>query len=117
MDEERRIKKHINSENINTKYPLIKRGIDRKDCIKIIKEHGLKVPRKSGCWCCPFMQKNEVRRLFLEEPALYERRKHFEEIISSKREKMFTLSSTRKTVKEMGMENIPPLIKENKKER
>jgi hypothetical protein len=116
-DEECRVKNHKHFKGIITEYPLIQRGINRKDCIRIIKEHGLKVPRRSGCWCCPFMPKTEVRRLFLEEPELYKRRKHLEESVIFRGEKIATLSCTKRTVKEMGMENIAPLIKENKKER
>jgi len=61
-------------------YPLIDYRIDRKKCIEIIKEHGLKVPRKSGCWLCPFASKTEIRELYLKYPDLYEKRKEIEQL-------------------------------------
>lgn len=35
-------------------YPLIELGLDRSACQKVIREAGLPVPPKSGCWLCPF---------------------------------------------------------------
>jgi 3'-phosphoadenosine 5'-phosphosulfate sulfotransferase (PAPS reductase)/FAD synthetase len=67
-------------------YPLIEWGIDREDCKDIIKRHRLKIPRRSGCFFCPFMTKAEVRDLrerqdlwcrvvALEEAAIERRKK------------------------------------------
>jgi len=108
-DEERRIQNYRKVPGITAQYPLIEKGIDRNNCIDIIKEHGLKVPRRSGCWCCPFMSKPEVRRLFLEQPDLYKRRKELEEAVVFKKSKPIALSSARKSVRDMAMENIPPI--------
>jgi len=108
-DEARRTQNCRKVKGITARYPLIEKGITRDGCITIIKEHRLKVPRRSGCWCCPFMSKPEVRRLFLEQPDLYKRRKELEEAVVFKKSKPIALSSARKSVRDMAMENIPPI--------
>lgn len=45
------------------RFLLIERKIDRQGCIDLIKEHGLQVPIKSGCYFCPFQKKSEWIRL------------------------------------------------------
>lgn len=70
IDEDHRAK--ISSENgIENRFPLIERGIDRKRCIKIIQEHDLPVPIKSGCWFCPFQRVEQWRKLRRKHPNLY----------------------------------------------
>jgi len=59
--------------NITNKYPLIDAKMDRNTCIDFIKERGLSIPPKSGCWFCPFMHKGEVRNLFLYHRDLYDK--------------------------------------------
>lgn len=53
------------------RYMLIEEGIDRAGCERIIKEHGLPIPMKSGCWFCPFQRQGEWRRLRKEHPDLF----------------------------------------------
>lgn len=36
------------------KYPLIDKKLTREDCKRIIQEHKMPVPIKSGCYFCPF---------------------------------------------------------------
>jgi len=64
---------------ITYSYPLIDAKINRTDCIESIKQHGLKVPPKSGCWFCPFMRKIEIRELFLNHRDLYDMALEMEE--------------------------------------
>jgi len=78
-EKHRAFKKPIKFGVINV-YPLVSYGIDRKKCIEIIKENGLKVPRKSGCWLCPFASRSEIRQLYLNYPDLYEKRKEIESL-------------------------------------
>jgi 3'-phosphoadenosine 5'-phosphosulfate sulfotransferase (PAPS reductase)/FAD synthetase len=59
------------NDGIETRYPLIERDIDRKECIRIIKAHGLRVPIRSGCWFCPFQKRTEWRSLRREHPELF----------------------------------------------
>jgi len=35
-------------------YPLVDRRLTRRDCITWLGDHGLPVPPKSACNCCPF---------------------------------------------------------------
>lgn len=49
-------------------YPLYGMGIDRAGCEKIIRDAGLCVPTKSGCWHCPFSRKAEVLELARTRP-------------------------------------------------
>lgn len=50
-DEQRRAK--LSSDPLEVKrYPLIELGLSRQDCEAIIRDAGLPVPPKSGCWFC-----------------------------------------------------------------
>ena len=105
IDEEKRSLNLKARKGITNNYPLIEHGIDRKGCIKIIEEHALKAPRRSGCWLCPFMRKGEMRQLFLYHRGLYERRKYLEE--NCQRHDGFYFSD--KPLKEIAMENTPSI--------
>jgi hypothetical protein len=59
--------------------PLVERGIDRRQCTQIILEAGLPVPRKSGCWLCPFQKLSQWRELYIRHPDLFERAARLEE--------------------------------------
>ena len=50
---------------------LIEKKIDRKGCEQIILNAGLSIPRKSGCFYCPFQKVSEFRRLRDEYPELW----------------------------------------------
>ena len=54
-------------------FPLLDRGIDRDGCKRIIKDAGLSVPPKSGCWFCPFQHINQWRQLYDLRPDLFGR--------------------------------------------
>ena len=58
---------------IKVKYPLIEWRLTRRDCARIIKEHGLKLPSKSGCWICPFQTKKQLLRLQTLHPELFKK--------------------------------------------
>jgi len=51
--------------------PLVDWKITRDECARIIKDAGLPVPPKSGCWCCPFQAKHQWRRLWETRPDRY----------------------------------------------
>jgi hypothetical protein len=47
--------------------PLVGMGITRDQCAQIIRSAGLPVPRKSGCFCCPFQTRSQwlaLKRLY-----------------------------------------------------
>jgi len=66
-------KKLSRPKGIKYNYPLIDSKITRTDCIKIIKEHGLKIPIKSGCWICPFQTKSQLRWLYRNHKELFDK--------------------------------------------
>lgn len=74
----RRTKKHKKEEQILYEYPLIDAHMDRDACIALIKNHKLEVPPKSGCFFCPFMQRRQIRAMYLDRHALYEKAKALE---------------------------------------
>jgi hypothetical protein len=59
--------------------PLVDMGVDRNKCISIIETEGLPVPRKSGCYICPFQRNGQWRELWQRYPKLYERALQLEE--------------------------------------
>ena len=46
--------KIYSDKGVEHRWLLIEHDIDRQGCIDLIKNHGLMVPRKSGCYICPF---------------------------------------------------------------
>ena len=52
-------------------FPLIDLGIDRDGCVKIIRDFGLPIPIKSGCYFCPFQGEKQLLKLLKEHPDLY----------------------------------------------
>lgn len=54
-------------------YPLVKEGIDLAGCIEIIKNAGLDVPVKSGCYFCPFQGVKGFRALKRNHPELFQK--------------------------------------------
>ena len=54
-DHGERRRRHLpDRKGIHFEYPLIERLITRQGCEQIIRDHGLPVPPRSGCWLCPF---------------------------------------------------------------
>lgn len=49
-------------------FPLVDLDIDRDGCMEIIRDAGLCVPKKSGCWHCPFMRVAEILELAKTHP-------------------------------------------------
>lgn len=58
---------------IENVFPLIDRNIDREDCISLLRAAGLEIPRKSGCFYCPFQSKPNWIALKKEYPKLFDR--------------------------------------------
>ncbi len=59
-------------------YPLVAEGITREGCKEIIRAAGLPIPKKSGCWFCPFQSMGEWKRLYENHPDLWEKAKTME---------------------------------------
>ncbi len=72
------------SEYVTNVYPLVDLAMSREDCVRVIREAGLPIPTKSGCFFCPF---NTIERwhdlyqrqrpLYIKAMRLEERSKHF----------------------------------------
>jgi len=105
--EQKRIKRIRFKNNIENVYPLIEEEINRDACIDLIKQYGLKVPNRTGCWLCPFMKKIDVRLLYLNYPDLYKRRKKIED--SCIKENFYF--SQGKPMDVVAMVNIPDICK------
>lgn len=67
-------------DGIENRFPLLEYKINRKGCKKIIQNHHLPVPIKSGCWFCPFQRVGQWRKLRREYPDLFCRAKTLEGI-------------------------------------
>lgn len=59
--------------------PLVEMGIDRQGCVDIIASEGLPIPRKSGCYICPFQRNEQWRELWENHPDLFQRAMRLEE--------------------------------------
>jgi hypothetical protein len=62
--------------------PLVDNYLTRDNCISIIEAEGLDVPRKSGCYICPFQRPSGWRELWKVHPDIYERAAVLEETAS-----------------------------------
>lgn len=79
--------KQSGREDVINEFPLVARGIDRAGCVKIIQEAGLPVPRKSGCYFCPYTKKAELVALRDTRPELYCKAKKLENQVNDARTK------------------------------
>ena len=62
----------LNSENgIENRFPLLEMEVDRDQCKQIIKDFGLPVPMKSGCYFCPFQRVGQWKQLRKKHPELF----------------------------------------------
>lgn len=67
---------HKGAEN---RFLLIEHEIDRAGCVDMIKQSGLPVPRKSGCYICPFQGRQGFLELRRDHPELFCRALKMEE--------------------------------------
>jgi hypothetical protein len=81
----------IHLDDISYAYPLADRGITRGGCQRIIQAEGLEVPPRSACFFCPNARIAEFRRLFHDNPDLYERAASLEDNASVRNGKWATL--------------------------
>ena len=90
------------------RWPLIEAEITREGCKQIIRDHGLPVPPKSGCYICPFQRVGQLRDLRMKHPDLFCRLEQLEnrhnEYRATKGKKLYY--SFRRPVREMAERNI-----------
>ena len=53
--------------------PLVEWCWNRRQCIQVIEDSHLCVPKKSACFFCPATRKAEVKELYRDEPELFAR--------------------------------------------
>lgn len=82
---ERKRAKFYYEKGIENRFPLIEAKIDRKECERIIKRHGLPLPMKSGCYFCPYQSKNQWKELRRKHPNLFCKAVQLEEQIRTRR--------------------------------
>ena len=89
MDEIQRVKGwgevDPRSPNQVREYPLIRAGLRRRDCMKVIADAGLPEPPRSACWFCPFHSIDEWRRLRRERPDLFAKACELEHMLATRR--------------------------------
>ena len=78
IDEARRMRGSM-TKWIKFSYPLCDWGIDRKGCIDIIKKEGLPIPVKSGCYFCPYQNRDSWVKLLEKHPNLFKKARDMEE--------------------------------------
>jgi hypothetical protein len=81
--------------NVENVYPLVNEKITRKGAIEIIKKHGLKIPKKSGCFFCPFQKKRQWQELFYDHLELFKKAMELEERALKENSNVSTLTKTR----------------------
>jgi hypothetical protein len=76
---ERHRAKPSGKQDVENVFPLIDLGMDREACKEAISAAGLPIPRKSGCFYCPFQSKSQWIKLKLEHPERFDRAVRIEE--------------------------------------
>lgn len=69
-DEQKRAKISI-TKGIENRFPLLENEVSRDGCKKIIADHGLPIPMKSGCYICPYQRQNQWAELRTKHPGLF----------------------------------------------
>ena len=106
-DERHRAK--ISSNNgMEFRWPLIENEIDRDGCKQIIRDHGLPIPIKSGCYICPFQRVGQLRELRRKHPHLFCKLEQLEDRNNEERKRLGKepYFSFKKPVREVAEKNI-----------
>lgn len=86
--------KHRAKENklkrIQSMYPLVTKEITRSGAEVLIRQTGVEVPCRSGCYFCPFQNREQWRRLYDIHPDLFEKAVNLE-LNAQKHREMSTL--------------------------
>ena len=72
-DESKRARAESLFKNETLRYPLLELGLSRTDCEQIIRDAGLPVPPKSGCFFCPFKSRSQWQQMKYAEPEAFGR--------------------------------------------
>jgi len=66
-------------------YPLLTLGMNRTDCMEVIRNAGLPVPPKSSCFFCPFHSEQVWQELRRDEPELFSKAQELEDAIQERK--------------------------------
>jgi 3'-phosphoadenosine 5'-phosphosulfate sulfotransferase (PAPS reductase)/FAD synthetase len=94
------------------RWPLIEAEIDREGCKQIIKDHGLPIPMKSGCYICPFQRVGQLRELRRKHPELFCKLEQLENRNNNSRKKLGLKPyySFEKPVRQVAEKNIEQVM-------
>lgn len=67
-------------------YPLLDLGLNRTDCMEIIRSAGLPVPPKSSCFFCPFHSELTWSELRRDEPELFQKAQELEDFVQKRKQ-------------------------------
>lgn len=85
LDEIHRANKRRSEPHEVVEYPLLQLGLRRDDCVQIIAEAGLPIPRKSACFFCPLKTVDAWREQRRYEPNLFRKSLYLEEVLNERR--------------------------------
>lgn len=66
-------------------YPLLDLGLNRTDCMEVIRSAGLPVPPKSSCFFCPFHSELTWAELRRDHPDLFDKAQHLEDFVQKRK--------------------------------
>lgn len=69
-------------------YPLIDRGLHRRDCMALIRDEGLPMPERSACWFCPFHSLDAWRKLRRDDPDRFAAAVALERTMNERQERL-----------------------------
>jgi len=84
-DEPHRATPSRESDGYRSAYPLIELGMNRSDCLRLVREAGLPQPPKSSCWFCPYKTTDQWITMRREEPELFFATAELEQMLNEKR--------------------------------
>lgn len=67
LDEAIRMKPSFEAWQVN-RFPLIEKGMTRRDCLRWLEKHGYPMPPKSACIGCPYHSDAHWRQMRAEDP-------------------------------------------------
>ena len=116
MDESHRAKlKPVDGHE--NRFPLLEAEMNRNDCKEYIRKKGLSMPRKSGCYICPFMKVGNWKELRMRHPGLFckavELEKREMDYRTSKGKKPYFLSPRQVSISVMVDESQLKLFKQD----
>ena len=94
---------------VNLEYPLIDMWLTRHDCKRVIQDAGLQIPKKSGCYFCPFQSKESWMILKRDYPELFEKACQLED--NSPSMKLYFPTKKEQSVRSLrGLSAAPPSL-------